>query len=93
MYIAIFMGEKKESVTEIKNLSAVLLKALDVIENQELKECTKIYDSREAFLEDIDAFMQDDTDGYVIGVDTDRNTFERFYIRYDWIYNVVEEEE
>ena len=93
MYIAIFAGEKKEDVLKFKTLSEILWKTLEVVEAQGLKESTKIYNNREEFFEDIGEFMQECYNGYIIGVDVDKDTFEVIHAKYDWAYTVVEKEE
>ena len=93
MYIAIFAGEDKEYVLKLKTLSDVLERTLEIVDAEGLEQSTKIYDSREAFLENIGEFMQECYNGYVIGVDVDKNTFEIVHLNYDWVYNVVEKEE
>lgn len=93
MYIVIFAGEDKDYVLELKTLSEVLERTIKIIDVQGQKESTKIYDSREAFLEVIEELMQECYDGYVIGVDVDKNTFEIMHLKYDWVYSVVEKED
>jgi len=92
MYVAIFAGQIPEEILKFKTMSEVLLKTLNIVNTVGLGETTKIYDSREAFLESIGQIMQDDHEGYVIGVDVDSNSFEILHIKYDWIYEVVKSE-
>lgn len=90
MYIVIFTGEDKDVLYRLETLSEVLESTIRIIDAQG-GETTKIYDSREAFLEVIGEIMGECYDGYVIGVDVDKNTFEVIHIKYDWIYEVEKE--
>lgn len=90
MYIAIFAGEDREYVLKLKTLSDVLNRTLEIVDAQGLEESRKIYDNREAFIEDIGEFMQDSDNGYIIGVDVDKDTFEIIHAKYDWVVDLVD---
>lgn len=90
MYIAIFAGKDREYVLKLKTLSDVLNRTIEVVDAQGLEESRRIYDNKEAFIEDIGEFMQECYDGYIIGVDVEKDTFEIIHAKYDWIINVID---
>lgn len=85
MYIAIFISDKIGDLAGINTLGKVLKLMLETIGNGLLSEYAKKYDDREDFLENLEDFMGDCIGGYVIGVDVEKDDFEIFHIKYDWV--------
>ena len=79
MYIAIFTGEKNDKVLDVKTLSDVLVTMADIMIDKDCKwgDISHVYDDKEEFIKDIDEFMGDNVEGYVIGVDVEENSFEQ----------------
>jgi hypothetical protein len=87
MYIAIFVGEKNDNVLEVRTLSDVLMTAANIMMNDDCKwgDIGHLYDDKEEFVKDIDDFMSDNVNGYVIGVDVEKDSFEIMEIKYEWV--------
>jgi len=87
MYIAIYVGETKESFIEPKTLSEVLEIMLKAISEGKgsLDQIVVKYNDKEKFIEDLDNFMDGVFSAYVIGVDVDEDTFEILHIKYEWV--------
>lgn len=86
MYIAVFIGKKNEDLDKIETLGDVLEMVVNLMHSEDCKwgDIGSIYESKEVFVEDLDTFMGDNCDGYVIGVDVSTDAFEVMRIKYVW---------
>lgn len=87
MYIVIFMGKKKEDLEEIETLGDVLKAMVGMMRDKDCNwyDIGSAYENKEAFIKDVDAFMGDNADGYVIGVDIENDSFEIMHLKYEWV--------
>ena len=87
MYIAIFIGERDADFDKIETLGDVLKTTVDMISKEDCKwgDIGGVYENKEEFIKDIEEFMGDSMDGYVIGVDIGNDKFEIMHAGYEWV--------
>ena len=85
MYIAIYVNEKGEELGNIKTLSDVLEVMLELLEDAPADKFVVKYATKEEFIDDLEAFMEDSIEGFIIGVDVPGNSFEIMHIKYEWV--------